>query len=167
VQRRQPDLPSRAGVYFVPAFGMFPRLGYAQVRGKLTAGLAGLPVPCPSEKASGAGRGGAQRSRLDLNARTVRVRAAYIERSTGEMLLGPPKSRAGRRIVGVPGVIVPALREHLAVFAEDNPGARRSDRLPLSAYHPAWVMQPRTGGRSLDGVRAVGGRAPTVTPWWP
>jgi hypothetical protein len=51
VQRRLRDLPSRAGVYFVLALGMFPRLGYARVRGKLTAGLAGLPVPCPSEKA--------------------------------------------------------------------------------------------------------------------
>jgi integrase len=39
------------------------------------------------------------------------------------MLLGPPKSRAGRRIVGIPEVIVPALREHLAVFAEDDAGA--------------------------------------------
>jgi integrase len=39
------------------------------------------------------------------------------------MLLGPPKSRAGRRIVGIPEVLVPALREHLAVFAEDDPGA--------------------------------------------
>ncbi len=46
-----------------------------------------------------------------------------MERSTGEMLLGPPKSRAGRRVVGVPEVIVPALREHLAAFAEDDPGA--------------------------------------------
>ncbi len=51
VQRRLRDLPSRAGVYFVLAMGMFPRLGYARVWGKLTAGLAGLPVPCPSEKA--------------------------------------------------------------------------------------------------------------------
>src|SRR5215471_3112374 len=30
---------------------MYPRLGYARVWGKLTAGLAGLPVACPSEKA--------------------------------------------------------------------------------------------------------------------
>jgi hypothetical protein len=30
---------------------MFPRLGYARVWAKLTAGLAGIPVPCPSEKA--------------------------------------------------------------------------------------------------------------------
>ena len=64
-----------------------------------------------------------RRCDLDLEAGTVRVRASYVERSTGEMLLGPPKSQAGRRIVGIPAVIVPVLREHLAVFAEDDPGA--------------------------------------------
>jgi len=51
VQRRLRVLPSRAGVYFVLALGMFPRLGYLRVWGKLTAGLAGLDLPCPSEKA--------------------------------------------------------------------------------------------------------------------
>src|SRR5215471_13840304 len=51
VQRRLRDLPSRAGVYFVLALGMFPHLGYLRVWGKLTAGLAGLGRPCPSEKA--------------------------------------------------------------------------------------------------------------------
>ena len=51
VQRRLRDLPSRAGVYFVLALGMYPRLGYARVWAKLTAGLRGLPVACPSEKA--------------------------------------------------------------------------------------------------------------------
>jgi len=44
------------------------------------------------------------------------VRAAYAERSTGELVLGPPKSRAARRIVGIPSSIVPALREHLSLF---------------------------------------------------
>jgi hypothetical protein len=51
VQRRLRLLPSRAGVYFVLALGLFPRLGYARVWGKLTAGLAGLGLACPSEKA--------------------------------------------------------------------------------------------------------------------
>jgi hypothetical protein len=51
VQRRLRDLPSRAGVYFLLALGMYPRLGYARVWAKLTAGLAGLAVPSPSEKA--------------------------------------------------------------------------------------------------------------------
>jgi Insertion element 4 transposase N-terminal len=51
VQRRLRDLPSRVGVYFVLALGLFPRLGYARVWDKLTAGLAGTVVPTPSEKA--------------------------------------------------------------------------------------------------------------------
>jgi hypothetical protein len=51
VQRRLRLLPSRAGVYFVLALGLFPRLGYARVWGKLTCGLAGLGLPAPSEKA--------------------------------------------------------------------------------------------------------------------
>src|SRR5580693_9597941 len=54
VQRRLRDLPSRAGVYFLLALGLFPELGYARVWAKLTAGLAGLAgvaVAAPSEKA--------------------------------------------------------------------------------------------------------------------
>ncbi len=51
MQRRLRSLPSRAGVYFVLALGMFPQLGYLRVWGKLTAGLSGLGLPRPSEKA--------------------------------------------------------------------------------------------------------------------
>ena len=51
VQRRLRVLPSRAGVYFLLALGLFPGLGYRQVWARLTAGLAGLAVPDPSEKA--------------------------------------------------------------------------------------------------------------------
>jgi transposase IS4-like protein/DDE family transposase len=50
VQRRLRDLPSRVGVYFLLAMGLFPRLGYLRVWDKLVAGLAGLPLPTPSEK---------------------------------------------------------------------------------------------------------------------
>ena len=51
VQRRLRVLPSRAGVYFLLALAMFPQLGYLRVWSKLTAGLAGVDVPSPSEKA--------------------------------------------------------------------------------------------------------------------
>ena len=50
-QRRLRVLPSRVGVYFVLALAMFPGLGYARVWAKLTCGLSGLGVACPSEKA--------------------------------------------------------------------------------------------------------------------
>ena len=51
VQHRLRDLPSRVGVYFLLAMVMFPQLGYARVWAKLTAGLSGLTLPIPSEKA--------------------------------------------------------------------------------------------------------------------
>jgi transposase IS4-like protein len=51
VQQRPRDLPSRTGVYFVLALGLFPGIGYARVWARLCAGLAGLAVPAVSEKA--------------------------------------------------------------------------------------------------------------------
>jgi len=55
VQQRLRDLPSRVGVYFVLALGLFPGLGYARVWAKLTAGLGGLAVealyPAPFDTA--------------------------------------------------------------------------------------------------------------------
>ncbi len=50
-QQRLRDLPSRVGVYLLLAMGLFEQAGLATVWGKLVAGLAGLPVPTPSEKA--------------------------------------------------------------------------------------------------------------------
>ena len=50
-ERRLRDLPSRAGVYFVLALGLFPGLGYQGVWGKLTAALGGQGLPEPSGKA--------------------------------------------------------------------------------------------------------------------
>jgi integrase len=64
-----------------------------------------------------------RRADLDLTARTVRVRAAYVRRDAGPLLLGPPKSRAGRRIVGIPAAIVPDLERHLAVYVAESPDA--------------------------------------------
>ncbi|WP_219601766.1 tyrosine-type recombinase/integrase [Nonomuraea indica] len=64
-----------------------------------------------------------RRSDLDLEAATVRVRAAFVERSTGELVLGPPKSKAGRRVVGIPQAIIPTLREHLNTYVGNEPGA--------------------------------------------
>ncbi|MFA1546712.1 transposase domain-containing protein [Actinomadura chokoriensis] len=48
VERRLRNLPSRVGVYFVLALGLFPDLGYARVWDKLVAGWSG---DAPSVKA--------------------------------------------------------------------------------------------------------------------
>jgi len=49
-QQRLRMLPSRVGIYFVLALGLFPRLGYSGVWARLTAALDGQ-APCPSTKA--------------------------------------------------------------------------------------------------------------------
>jgi hypothetical protein len=51
VQQRVRDLPSRVGVYFVLALGLFPQLGVAKVFAKLCVGLPARLRVRPSEKA--------------------------------------------------------------------------------------------------------------------
>ncbi len=107
-----------------------------------------------------------RRCDLDLEAGSVRVRAAYVERSTGEILLGPPKSRAGRRVVGIPAAIIPELRAHLAVFVQAEPDAlvfpgpkggpmRRSNFNKLSGW-PHAVRSTGAEGLHVHDLRHTG-----------
>ena len=50
-ERRLRVLPSRAGIYFMLALGLFPRPGYRGVWAELTAALDGLGLAAPSPKA--------------------------------------------------------------------------------------------------------------------
>jgi hypothetical protein len=50
-ERRLRLLPSRVGIYFVLALGLFPRPGYLGVWAKLTAALDGLGLAVPSARA--------------------------------------------------------------------------------------------------------------------
>ena len=50
-QQRLRELPSRVGIYLLLAMGLFEGVGLATVWTKLVAGLSGLPVAAPSEKA--------------------------------------------------------------------------------------------------------------------
>ncbi len=107
-----------------------------------------------------------RRCDLDLDAGTVRLRAAFTERSTGEILLGPPKSKAGRRVVGIPAVIIPLLREHLAVFTGPDPGALifpgvkggplRRGNFNRSAAWPHAVTTMGMGGLHFHDLRRTG-----------
>jgi integrase len=107
-----------------------------------------------------------RRCDLDLNTSTVRVRVAFVERSTGEILLGPLKSQAGRRVVGIPGAVIPALREHLSVFVKPEPGAlvfpeamggplRRSNFNKMSAW-PYAVRAVGAPGLHVHDLRHTG-----------
>jgi integrase len=56
-----------------------------------------------------------RRCDIELDTRTVSICRQYVELS-GQLVPGPPKSRAGIRTVGIPAAIVPELRDHLAVY---------------------------------------------------
>jgi len=57
------------------------------------------------------------RDDVDLVTCEVRVRRQFLERSTGAVESGPPKSRAGSRTVSFPELILPDIREHLEKFS--------------------------------------------------
>jgi integrase len=57
------------------------------------------------------------RAEVDLVNCEVRIRRQFLERSTGVVEVGPPKSRAGSRTVSFPELILPDLQEHLEKFS--------------------------------------------------
>ena len=153
-EQRLRDLPSRAGVYFVLALGLFPGLGYQNVRAKLTAALDGLELPCPSAKAL-----------RDLRRRigTAPVKALF------EVLAGPvaqpstPGVRFGRfRTVAFDGcasVKVPDSRRNRAWLG------KLKAALGITGYPAIELMTlVETGTRALIGA-VFGPRAPGETAY--
>ncbi|WP_207943255.1 site-specific integrase [Actinomadura sp. KC345] len=64
-----------------------------------------------------------RRRDIDLKAGTVTVRRQYLEMDSGDMVVGPTKSRAGARTVVLPAAIVPAIRDHLERHTSTDPTA--------------------------------------------
>jgi integrase len=95
------------------------------------------------------------RADVDLEHGTVRVVNAVSD-VNGKVVVGPPKSAAGRRTVAVPASVVPVLREHVASFSEASAGGRVfvGVRGRFLAPHelPAAVAAGDRGGRAPRGV---------------
>ncbi|MGW6495663.1 site-specific integrase [Nonomuraea angiospora] len=94
-----------------------------------------------------------RRMDVDLVAKAVRVRVAFVERSTGGLLLGPPKSKAGRRTVGIPESIIPILKEHTDTYVQDEPGALM---FPAAKGGPMRRSGFNTRTRWVDVVKDMG-----------
>ncbi len=141
VQRRLRDLPSRVGVYFVLALGLFPEAGYLGVWGKLTAGL-GAGAPAPSEKA--------------LRDLRRRVGAAPL-RALFEVLAGPLAGPAvpGARYRGLRTVAFDGCSSLKAPDLERNRGwlGRIRSRTAWAGYPTLMLMAlAETGTRGLLGA---------------
>ncbi len=100
---------------------------------------------------------GLTRADLDLAARTVRVLRQMQELGDGRLVVGPPKTEAGRRSVAIPPHVVPDLKAHLSqwvgpgasalVFSSpDGSGLRRSN-------FNRRVWQPACRAAGLSGLR--------------
>ena len=110
---------------------------------------------------------GLRRKRLDLTAGVVEV-AEVVTEMHGHLYLGPPKTTAGRRRVGLPRVVVEALQEHLAgrsiepdgfVFALSNGGPLRTANFRTRVWRPA------TRAAGLEGLRIHDLRHTAVALW--
>lgn len=140
--RRRRHLPSRVGVYFLLALTLFCGLGYQRVWEKLCAGLAGLPLHHPSEKAL-----------RDLRRRlgTAPIKALF------EAVAGPLARPA------VPGVCYRHWRTVAfdgcsSIRAADRPRVLERLRKPRGRWgeagHPTLQLMPlvETGTRGLLGA---------------
>jgi len=62
-----------------------------------------------------------KRCDVDAVVGTVRVREAFTEQPGKGMVLGPPKSRAGKRLVAIPTVVLPQAAAHMNSYVDDEP----------------------------------------------
>jgi integrase len=109
---------------------------------------------------------GLRRRRVDLLRGTVQVAEIVIE-VRGVLHVGPPKTRASRRTVGLPRFVVEELAAHLAgpgdpeafVFTAPEGGPLR-----LHGFR-ARVWRPATRAAGLDGLRIHDLRHTAVALW--
>jgi integrase len=87
---------------------------------------------------------GLRRSRVNLLRGTVDVAEIVVE-VKGKLFIGPPKTRAGRRTIGLPQAVVDELATHLGplgsadahVFTSDKGGILRTSNFRAKVWLPA------------------------------
>lgn len=87
-----------------------------------------------------------RRRDIDLDTGTLHIRRA-VSRVDGQILVGTPKSAAGRRDIAIPPHILPALAEHIARYADVGkdgllfPAAHGGHLNPASVQHPFYAAR--------------------------
>ena len=109
---------------------------------------------------------GLRRRRVDLLRGTVEV-AEILTEVRGELFVGPPKTRAGRRRVSLPQAVTRELARHLGT--PDGPddlvfNAPHGGPLRVNGFR-ARVWRPATRAAGLDGLRIHDLRHTAVALW--
>jgi Phage integrase family/Transposase DDE domain group 1 len=107
-----------------------------------------------------------RRSRVDLLRGTVKV-AEIVTEVGGRLRMGPPKTRASRRTVGLPRAVVEELAAHLAAPAQPAAfvfTAPQGGPLRVIAFR-ARIWRPATRNAGLDGLRIHDLRHTVVALW--
>lgn len=94
-----------------------------------------------------------ERKDIDLKAGTVRVRQAYVEIRGQGLVLGPPKSKAGKRTVSFPRAILPVVTEHLDTYVKEGAA---SLVFTTSSGRPIWRGNFNKIVKWMDAVGKVG-----------
>ena len=95
-----------------------------------------------------------RRRHIDFLHGRINVVEAAQDLRDGTRIIGPPKTEAGRRIVGIPPHVLPILEEHMASFVEPDPdsllftGAKGAP-IRRTHWNRRWRAATRTVG--LDG----------------
>jgi integrase len=92
-----------------------------------------------------------RRQHLDLDGLMVQVVEQYQELADGSLVLGPPKTDAGRRTVSLPAALGGDLSDHLDRFVADESDAlvfanRNGTPLRRATFYTAWAHGLRAAG---------------------
>lgn len=114
---------------------------------------------------------GLRRADIDLLHRVIEIRSQRQESKSGEQLIGPPKTAAGRRTLALPEEVVPAVEEHLATWVAPEPHAlvfvgEKGDGVRAGVWQREWDRARRSVGLPdlhLHDLRHVAGTLAAAT----
>lgn len=114
---------------------------------------------------------GLRRADVDLLHRVIEIRSQRQESRTGEQLIGPPKTAAGRRTLALPEEVIPAIEKHLATWVASEPHSlvfvgEKGDGVRAGVWQREWDRARRSVGLPelhLHDLRHVAGTLAAAT----
>ena len=111
------------------------------------------------------------RRRIDLLHAELRVVEQYQQLKSGAVIVGPPKTDAGRRTVAIPPAIIPALETHLLTWTAPGPDGLlfpnpTGGPIRRASIYTAWARACRKvglGGFHLHDLRHTGNTLAAAT----